>query len=219
MSTGESAGVDDRRWGGRTGRERVADRRRRLLDAGVDLLVRVGVRDMTVRAVHKAAGLSSRYFYESFTDRDVYLRTLFDHVFDDIVKVVRAAMDMADTDFVSQAYASLDASVRALDGEVTGAAALLKESVAHAVLREHARVRVPAFVVDTGLAALTELPGIDEVVAEEWVRPTATAVVGATVVMHLERIDGRLMMPRAEYVDHVFRVVSGIVTGALSSRG
>lgn len=51
-----------------------------LLKAGVQLL---GAQDgpaVTVRAVCKHAGLTERYFYESFADRDEFVRAIYDDV-------------------------------------------------------------------------------------------------------------------------------------------
>lgn len=182
--------------------------------------MREGAQGITVRAVHREAGLSSRYFYESFAGRDELLRAVFDQVFGEIVAVVRQAMTAADKDFPSQARASLEGTVRAIDGEVPAAAALMRESLADPVLREHARGELPAFVLETALVAFADqIPDLAEMLNQDWVRPTVTAVAGATVVMHLERIEGRLAMPRERYVDHVFRAVNGIVTAAMPGNG
>lgn len=48
--------------------------------AGVRLL---GLRPrpaVTVRAVCRSAGMTERYFYEHFSDRDTFVRAVYDHV-------------------------------------------------------------------------------------------------------------------------------------------
>lgn len=69
-----------RLYGGRAGEERQAERRAALIEAGLDLL---GAADgepvLTVRGVCKRAGLASRYFYESFADRDELTGAVYDH--------------------------------------------------------------------------------------------------------------------------------------------
>ena len=47
---------------------------------GVTLLGSEGGPALTVRAVCRAAGLTERYFYESFTDRDEFVRAVYDDV-------------------------------------------------------------------------------------------------------------------------------------------
>jgi AcrR family transcriptional regulator len=73
--------------------ERLDQRRRRLLDAGLDLL---GADDaeseLTVRAVCGRAGLTARYFYESFSDKDEFVAAVFDAAVADIAASTQAAV-------------------------------------------------------------------------------------------------------------------------------
>lgn len=59
-----------RTYGGLSEAERVNERRERFLEAGLEILGTVGLRGATVRKVCKEAGLTERYFYESFTDME-----------------------------------------------------------------------------------------------------------------------------------------------------
>ena len=73
--------------------ERLDQRRRRLLEAGLDLLGGDGAEaDLTVRAVCRQAGLTARYFYESFTDKDDFLGAVFDTAVADIAASTQAAV-------------------------------------------------------------------------------------------------------------------------------
>lgn len=77
--------------------ERLAQRRGRLLAAGLDLL---GAEErtpaeLTVRAVCRQAALAIRYFYESFTDKDVFVAAVFDWVIADIAATTQAAVSAA----------------------------------------------------------------------------------------------------------------------------
>lgn len=67
-----------RRWRGVEPDERTQQRRRRLLAATLDLAGTGGLAAVSVRAVCGHAGLTSRYFYESFTDLDALLVALYD---------------------------------------------------------------------------------------------------------------------------------------------
>jgi AcrR family transcriptional regulator len=55
-----------RRYAGKTAAERAAERRARLLDAGLELFGTLGYHRTSIRAVLREAGLGERYFYESF---------------------------------------------------------------------------------------------------------------------------------------------------------
>ena len=55
-------------------------RRDKLVAAGVELLGGAAGPALTVRAVCRESGLTERYFYESFADRDEFVRAVYDHV-------------------------------------------------------------------------------------------------------------------------------------------
>src|SRR5690606_22560443 len=77
--------------------ERRAQRRRRLLDAGLELLggEQRDPAELTVRAICREAGLTMRYFYESFTDKDDFVSAVFDWVVSDIAATTQAAVAAA----------------------------------------------------------------------------------------------------------------------------
>ncbi|MBB2988676.1 AcrR family transcriptional regulator [Mycolicibacterium iranicum] len=76
--------------------QRVAERRRRLLEAGLDLLGgKPTPSDLTVRAICAQSGLAARYFYESFADKDVFVGAVFDWVIGDIAATTQAAVATA----------------------------------------------------------------------------------------------------------------------------
>ncbi|TDC96982.1 TetR/AcrR family transcriptional regulator [Actinomadura sp. 7K507] len=65
------------RYGGRSAAERRAERRRRFLDAGLELFGRgAGYRATTVAGLSEAAGLSTRQFYEEFNSLEDLLADL-----------------------------------------------------------------------------------------------------------------------------------------------
>jgi AcrR family transcriptional regulator len=74
--------------------QRLAERRGRLLNAGLDLLGsdQADVTALTVRGVCQRAGLASRYFYESFTDKDEFVGGVFDWVIADLAATIQAAV-------------------------------------------------------------------------------------------------------------------------------
>lgn len=77
--------------------ERQAQRRRRLLAAGLDLLggEQQDPAELTVRSICREAGLTMRYFYESFTDKDEFVSAVFDWVVADIATTTQAAVAAA----------------------------------------------------------------------------------------------------------------------------
>ncbi|GGP59857.1 TetR/AcrR family transcriptional regulator [Streptomyces calvus] len=80
------------RYAGKTAEERKAERRRRFLDAGLELFgARPGYRATTVAALSEAAGLSTRQFYEEFRSLEDVLAALHLQVNDRAAAAVRAA--------------------------------------------------------------------------------------------------------------------------------
>ncbi|WP_213576510.1 TetR/AcrR family transcriptional regulator [Rhodococcus sp. USK13] len=81
MVTAPSGSTGGRMYGGQEGDARRAERRAQLIEAGLDLLGSDdGDHTLSVRGVCKRAGLATRYFYESFTDRDALIVAVYDHV-------------------------------------------------------------------------------------------------------------------------------------------
>ena len=76
MPSGQRRG----RWSGVPLEDRQALRRDELIAAGVHLLGGESGPAVTVRAVCREAELTERYFYESFSDRDEFVRAVYDDV-------------------------------------------------------------------------------------------------------------------------------------------
>ncbi|WP_326568278.1 TetR/AcrR family transcriptional regulator [Amycolatopsis rhabdoformis] len=68
------------RYGGRTAAERRAERRERLMTAGLELFGTAGYAASTVGQICREANLSTRQYYEEFADREALLIAVYDHV-------------------------------------------------------------------------------------------------------------------------------------------
>ncbi len=76
--------------------DRVAARRRRFLEAGLDILGSdLDLAELTVRGICRQAGVALRYFYESFTDKDDFVASVYDWVIADIAATTQAAVTAA----------------------------------------------------------------------------------------------------------------------------
>jgi AcrR family transcriptional regulator len=81
-----------RSYGGKTADERAAERRARLVAATIDVLAEQGEARTTMTAICAAAGLTERYFYESFAGLDDALLAALDHVCEEIARVAVDAL-------------------------------------------------------------------------------------------------------------------------------
>jgi AcrR family transcriptional regulator len=81
-----------RDYDGKTAAERVAERRERLIDAGVELFGERGYAATSIRAVLQQAGLRDRYFGESFADLDSLLAAVYSRLIDEEISDCAAAI-------------------------------------------------------------------------------------------------------------------------------
>lgn len=100
---------EPRTYGGVSAAERSASRRARLLAAATALWGESGIAAVTVRGVSKAAGLTTRYFYEHFAGSDEILVAVADEVRDKLL----AAMVQAGLSSTGPAEARLGAALQA----------------------------------------------------------------------------------------------------------
>jgi AcrR family transcriptional regulator len=67
------SGASPKKYRGQSSDERVAERRQRLIETGIALYGSAGFRATSVKAICQAAGLTERYFYESFANGEALL--------------------------------------------------------------------------------------------------------------------------------------------------
>jgi AcrR family transcriptional regulator len=109
-----------RPYGGLAMEERVAARRARFIEAGVELFGTQGFRGATVRGVCAAAGLTDRYFYESFATLEALLAA-----------VHQSLKDAFATRLTQESFASRDwrGDAAAIERQVTAAYELWFDTV------------------------------------------------------------------------------------------
>jgi AcrR family transcriptional regulator len=81
-----------RDYDGKTAAERVAERRERLIDAGVELFGERGYAATSIRSVLQRSGLRDRYFGESFADLDALLAAVYSRLIDEEITGCAAAI-------------------------------------------------------------------------------------------------------------------------------
>lgn len=98
MSVSESASASSRRgraYGGRSLDERRRKRHGQFIEAGIRVFGREGFRAATVKSLCREAGLTERYFYESFANSEALFaavyRTLVGRLQNDVVQAIDAA--------------------------------------------------------------------------------------------------------------------------------
>jgi AcrR family transcriptional regulator len=107
--------------------ERRAQRRQRLVEAAIAVYGERGYRHATVKAVCEEAGLTERYFYESFANSDELLIAGFNAVTFSVFGEVARAAQAAGRSRKARARAMLGAYFAALQNEPRSARVFLVE--------------------------------------------------------------------------------------------
>jgi AcrR family transcriptional regulator len=140
--------------------ERVAARRARLLAACLEEVDAVGVADATVRSIATRAGLTRRYFYESFGDLDALLAAAFDALRDEVTAAVATALEplhRSGASFEARAGTSIAAALAVVLDEPAKARLLLASGGEHGPLAPRRAASLDAFVA----LVAAELPDRD----------------------------------------------------------
>jgi AcrR family transcriptional regulator len=107
--------------------QRRAERRAKLIAAAIAVYGERGYRQATVKAVCEAAGLTERYFYESFENSEQLLITSFNAVTYAVFDEISLAARSAGRGRVARARAMLDAYFSALQRSPASARVYLVE--------------------------------------------------------------------------------------------
>ena len=145
-----------RRYSGQDATERTRQRRAALLAAALELFAHQGYPSTSVKQICRQAGLTERYFYESFRDRHACLVALYTELAEQMRAVTTAAIadaeDRSAEDVVRSAlaafvdYLTTDARrARVVLLEVVGASAELEQR-RHAVLADFAELTTAVWV-------------------------------------------------------------------------
>jgi AcrR family transcriptional regulator len=134
-------------YAGRSADERRAERRERLLDAGLELFGTAGFHKTTIPMLCSASGVTARHFYEEFDSREALLRTVYDRIATGVFDRVIGALRARDKGAIERIRDSNDAYFRYLTSDPRLARIYTIEAVGmHADLEQHRRTKREAFV-------------------------------------------------------------------------
>jgi len=161
-------------------------RRDELVGAGVQLLGGETGPAVTVRAVCREAGLTERYFYESFADREEFVRAVYDDV---CTRAMSALMSATTPREAVERFVAL-----MVDDPVRGRVLLLAPSVEPILVRSGAEW-MPTFI-DLLQRKLTQ---IGDPVRQNMI---ATSLIGGLTALFTAYLDGRLTATREQFIDY-----------------
>lgn len=148
------------RYSGLDAQERTRRRRQALLEAALDLFTTQGYAATSVKHLCRRAGLTERYFYESFRDRHACLSQLYDELTRQLLErttdAIEQAADLEVDQIIERALSEFvdhlardPRRARLVLLEVVGASQELEEC-RHAVLRSFAELALSVWTERTG---------------------------------------------------------------------
>lgn len=153
---------------------------------------------VTVRAVCRHAGLTERYFYESFADRDQFVRAIYDEVCTRAMSALTTAKTPRE---------AVEQFVALMVDDPTRGRVLLLAPEAEPVLVHSGAEWMPSFIdlLQRKLTTITD-PAIQNM--------AATSLVGGLTALFTAYLGGRLTASREQFIDYcVGMLISRATTG------
>ena len=193
-----------RSYGGLSASQRQSGRRTRLIEAGLDVLGSRGLSNMTMTAVCARAGLTERYFYESFRNLDELLVAMFDAFSVPTHEAIEAGLKQAPPDLFQRCRAAAGALIDSLTDDPRKARAYV-EAISSTPLRERreATMRAYAEVLAEQMRLLSALEADRH---QAPLRLVTTVLVGGLAEAVGEWLNGTLALSKDELADEASRL-------------
>lgn len=188
--------------------ERRSIRRAQLIDAALDLVGEGGLARMTMTAVCARAGLTERYFYESFRDREDLLGAIHDESVLEMDEAMFAALMAAPADLLERCRAAAGAMIGVLTDD-TRRARLYAEAVGSAALADRRAQAVSAHA-EVLAAQMRELRGLDRPEQQAPLRLATLVLIGGMAEAILGWLDGTLEMSRETLIEECGRLAVAV---------
>ncbi|WP_207345813.1 TetR/AcrR family transcriptional regulator [Arthrobacter sp. E3] len=218
-----------RRYSGMCSADRVLERHGRLIEAGIDVFGTLGYGCAKIKTVCQRAGLSERYFYESFESREDLLATIYDHLAAVLLEELKTAFNDPARDLVSSIKAGTGEVVHFMLDDPRHVRILLVEMVGVSDQLESMRHRSLNDFADETMNKLLLLCETDPKDAREWLaahpedqgmadildfaRLTAVSVVGGVNNMLLDALQGGTLHNTQRIIDVSCQLISNASLG------
>ncbi len=189
--------------------DRHAQRRERLLQAGLEVFGTQGYAESSIRAVCAEASLNSRYFYESFSSREDLLYHVYKNTVREVASAVVKATAQADS-IEEQVQAGLRASWISVTEDRRKAKIISVEAVGvserlERLRRENRHTFADLLVQNSRLVTGGGLRlRMDPVL-------TSRSLIGAVVEMQGDWVAGDVDASVEEIVDHFIKLFSAVI--------
>jgi AcrR family transcriptional regulator len=200
-----------RAYGGISADERIAARRAKLLDAGLELFGTRGFGSTGVKDLCREAGVTDRYFYESFNDSRALFLAVFDRLTDQLFVDVATATAEAGGDPELQLRLAVGTFIQALADDPRKPRVLFAEAAAAGPeAAAHMRTTLRRFA---GLVAATARQHVPPETPDEDVHLLALSLVGLLERAVTDRQDGALDIPVERLIDRCVALYASLLAG------
>jgi AcrR family transcriptional regulator len=200
-----------RTYGGHSASERQSSRRARLIEAGLDVLGSRGLSNMTMTEVCARAGLTERYFYESFRNLDELLVAMFDAFSVPTHEAIASALQLAPPDLFERCRAAAGALIDSLTADPRKARAYV-EAIGSVPLRERREATMRAYA-EVLAGQMRSLSGLQADRHQARLRLVTTMLVGGLAEAVSEWLNGAVTLSKEELADEASRLCVAAADG------
>lgn len=209
--------------------ERAKERQCRLLAAGFDVFGTEGYANAKIKSLCRAAGLSERYFYESFDSREHLLTAIYDDLSNSLMSDVVNAVTAPGIELLDAVRAGMAAVVHFMLDDPRNAKIILVDIVGvspeleakrHASLKSFATQSMQLLLLLSGIdpdeaqARMAEGEGDAQLTAAmEFARLTAISMVGGVNNVLLDAILSREIEDKELIIEVSYQLICNAATG------
>ncbi|SEE71187.1 DNA-binding transcriptional regulator, AcrR family [Arthrobacter alpinus] len=223
----QAAGVAfGRVYSGLRSEDRALERRGRLIEAGIEVFGTIGYAASKIKTLCQSAGLSERYFYESFASREQLLTSVYDHLSSELMRQVIHVTRLPGRTLTESVRAGMETVVNFNLVDPRHAQIILVEIVGISpeleAKRHHSMTK---FAAESSRLVLL-LGGVDSEAAEdasdeddsladvfELARLTGVAMVGGVNNMLLDALRGGTTANTKQITEAAYQLISNASTG------
>lgn len=196
-----------RPYGGVDAADRLARRKASLLEAGLELLgSNLDPAELTVRGICRQAGVATRYFYESFADKDEFVGAVFDWVVAGLAATTQAAVAAAPP--AEQNRAGIANIVRTVEQDPRVGRLLFSAQISNSTVVRKRQELGPLFAMLGGQHVETTL----KVPANDRITAFAYFVVGGVGQTISGWLAGDVSLTSAQLVDQITMMIDAAGT-------
>lgn len=207
--------TEARIYSGMTAEQRDSQRRTRLVDTAIELMGTRGAADTTVTAVCTESGVTSRYFYRYFQDRDALLRAVSARLNETLQTLIVQAIPAASSTPEELTLAPIRALIETIQRDPRLARILFVESGTEPILR---RLRSETMANFADL--ILQQARLHLNISDSAVKVThlaATVGVGGLFEVFRRWLDGEIDYDTEELVEHCAGLLASL-TGYVLAR-